>query len=84
MRYKNFQQLINTMNSAGYDYEKEIIDVENRRKALSFTNNKSSLKLSEHVKTMIYAQLSNNRPWEPIAQNTTKIDTFFLIMTLIL
>lgn len=77
MLYKNFQQLIDTMNLASYDYEKEIIEVENRRKALSFANCNSSLKLSEHVKTMIYAQLSNNRPWEPIAQNTTKIDTIF-------
>ena len=77
MKYKNFQYLIDTMDSVGYNYEKEIIEVENRRKALSFTNNESLLKLSEHVKTMIYAQLSNNRPWEPIAQNIANIDAIF-------
>ena len=78
MKYSSFQQLIDTMDSAGYDYKKEIIEVETRRKALSTTRTKSVFHLSDHVKTMIYAQLSNNRPWEPIAQNQNEIDKIFL------
>ena len=73
-----FKNLIDTMNSYGYNYEKEILEVEARRKALALTNKTDvPLKLSEHVKTMIYAQLSNNRPWEPIAQNAITIDAIF-------
>ena len=78
MKYPAFQSLIDTMVSFGYDYEKEILGVENRRKALALTNNTTTLLgLSEHVRTMIYALLSNNRPWEPIAKNTANIDAIF-------
>ncbi len=79
MKYQAFQHLIDTMECVGYDYEKEIVEVERRRKAFTLTGAESaSLGLSEHVKTMIYAQLSNNRPWEPIAENKTAIDEVFL------
>ena len=85
VKYPMFKNLIDTMNSYGYNYEKEILEVEARRKALALTNKTDvPLKLSEHVKTMIYAQLSNNRPWEPIAQNAVTIDSIFSITTLTL
>ena len=71
--------LIATMDFFGYDYKKEILEIEKRRTALSVTNGTTgSLGLQDHVKTMVYAQLSNNRPWEPIAKNASAIDKIFL------
>ena len=34
--------------------------------------------LRDHVRGLILAQLSNNRPWGPIARNRDKIDRIFL------
>ena len=67
------------MDSFHYDYASEIIEIESRRNALALpSENNETLGLSEHVKTMIYAQLSNNRPWETIAENKESIDEIFL------
>ena len=79
MKYSTFMDLIATMDFFGYDYKKEILEIEKRRTALSVTNGTTgSLGLQDHVKTMVYAQLSNNRPWEPIAKNARAIDKIFL------
>ncbi len=79
MKYSTFKNLIDTMDSYNYDYKKEIIEVEKRREALTCVNNTTEvLGLSEHIKTMIYAQLSNNRPWKPIAEKAEMIDKIFL------
>ncbi len=76
MKYEGFQQLINTMDSAGYDYKKEILIIEQKKQAFANGAN-GGFDLSEHIRTMIYAQLSNNRPWKPIAANVNKIDKIF-------
>lgn len=73
MRYEMIQQIINTMEQANYDFSLETQNVKNNEKKLA--NNE--LTLSDHVKTMVYAQLSNNRPWEPIAQNSSTINDIF-------
>ncbi|MBQ4120384.1 MAG: hypothetical protein IJD35_00060, partial [Clostridia bacterium] len=88
MKYPEIQQIIDTMTKAGYDYKKEIEDIEvMQKRALanaSFASSPdpstvsvTSLALPDHVKAMIYAQLSSNRPWQPIYDNRLKIDSIF-------
>ena len=88
MKYPEFQQIIDTMTKADYDYKKEIEEIEVMQKratigvgfAPSFdssTVSVTSLALPDHVKAMIYAQLSNNRPWQPIYNNRLTIDAIF-------
>ena len=88
MKYPEIQQIIDTMAKAGYDYKKEIeeIEVMQKRATLGIGSTTSlnssaasvtSLALPDHVKAMIYAQLSNNRPWQPIYDNRLKIDSIF-------
>ena len=88
MKYLEIQQIIETMEKADYDYKKEIEDIEvMQKRALanaSFASSPApstvfatSLALSDHVKAMVYAQLSNNRPWQPIYDNRLKIDSIF-------
>ncbi|MBE6794023.1 MAG: hypothetical protein E7532_03660 [Ruminococcaceae bacterium] len=76
MRYESFQQLIDTMDSVGYDYKKEILEIEKKKQAF-LSESVGGLGLTEHIRTMVYAQLSNNRPWEPIVANIDKIDEIF-------
>lgn len=88
MKHPEIQQIIDTMKKAGYDYKKEIEEIEAMQKralidrapasksepsAISVT----ALTITDHVKAMIYAQLSNNRPWQPIFDNRKKIDAIF-------
>lgn len=61
MRYSAFGELIQTMNQAGYDYKKEIAGFKKI--------NPAQLTLQDHVRAMIYAELSNNRPWQRIQEN---------------
>ena len=61
MRYSTFGELIQTMDKAGYDYKKEMAGFQKIDPA--------QLTLKDHVRAMIYAELSNNRPWERIQEN---------------
>lgn len=61
MNYSAFGELIQTMNKAGYDYKKEITNFH--------TLIPEQLTLQDHVQAMIYAELSNNRPWQRIQDN---------------
>ena len=61
MRYSTFGELIQTMEQAGYDYKKEMAGFKKI--------NPAQLTLRDHVRAMIYAELSNNRPWQRIQEN---------------
>lgn len=74
MKYSEFQQVVDTLKRVRPDFESEIAQIEERRTGAEGAR---ELSLSDHVKTMVYAQLSNNRPWEPIEQNRSKIDGIF-------
>lgn len=65
MKYPQFGHIINTMEAANYDYKKDWIVV------------KESYTMNEHIGGMIYAQLSNQRPWKPIAEHFADIDAIF-------
>lgn len=71
MKYPAIEQIIKTMEHADYDYKVEIAEIEAIKKGTK------DLTLEQHVKSMIYAQLSNNRPWQPIYDNRNKIDSIF-------
>ena len=88
MKYPEFQQIIDNMTKSGYDYKKEIEEIEVMQKratlgigsAISLNSSADSvisLALPDHVKAMIYAQLSNNRTWQPIYDNRLTIDAIF-------
>ena len=72
--YLEFKEIVDTMEAQNYDWRKEIRDIE---QAQEKRKNKTEFSLAEHVKTMVYAMLSNNRPWERIAENSEKIDAIF-------
>ena len=61
MNYSAFGELVQTMDRAGYDYKKEMAGFKKIDPA--------QLTLQDHVRAMIYAQLSNNRPWQRIQEN---------------
>ena len=61
MLYYAFGEIIQTMNKIGYDYKKEIAGFKRI--------NPAQLTLQDHVSAMIYAELSNNRPWQRIQEN---------------
>jgi hypothetical protein len=66
-----------TLNRQGLDYQRWIDDfgqvaaLEQRQLGKVFT-------LREHVRGLLLAQLSNNRPWGPIARNRDHIDQIFM------
>ena len=72
--YIEFKEIVDTMEAQNYDWRKEIRDIE---QAQEKRKNKTDFSLAEHVRTMVYAMLSNNRPWERIAENSEKIDAIF-------
>ena len=65
-----------TMTEAGVDYDKIITELgqvtasEKRLRGEEFT-------LNDHTRALIFAQLSNQRPWGPIASNSEKIKSIF-------
>lgn len=61
MRYSAFGELIQTMSKADYDYKKEMAGFKKIDPA--------QLTLQDHIRAMIYAELSNNRPWKRIQEN---------------
>ncbi len=73
MKYPEFQQLIDTMERANYDYKSEIAGIEKN----IVKRGQGALTLTDHVKGMVYALLSNNRPWDTIAQNTDELNHIF-------
>lgn len=73
MDYPEFQLLINTMEENNYDYKKEVEGI----KQNVTKRDTQGLSLSDHVKAMVYAQLSNNRPWGRINDNVGKINKIF-------
>lgn len=73
-KFSQFKELVNTMNAQGYNWHKEIHDIE---QAQEKRKNSVAFSLSDHIKAMVYAMLSSNRPWEGIARNSEKINEFF-------
>ena len=73
-QFSEIQLLIDTMRESGFDYRKDyqiMIDhVNQRAQGILFT-------LSDHISAMIFSQLSNQRPWEGIAQNADHIKRIF-------
>lgn len=67
--YDKILEIIATMDCNGYDF----------RAKFPFRSNiaLNTLTLNDHVKALIYAQLSSNRPWEGIASNFDNIDRIF-------
>nr|WP_319372820.1 hypothetical protein [uncultured Methanobacterium sp.] len=69
------EKLQSTLTKKGVDYEgmiEELGQVEDKSKS------REELTLNDHVKGMIHAMLSNNRPWAPIEKNMYNIDKIFL------
>ena len=71
-RYEMFERILKTMHDKNYDYTThespdKIIERKNGRK---FT-------IEEHISSLVYAELSNQRPWKPIADNMDKINEIF-------
>ncbi len=64
-KYPQFGQIIDTMKKENYDYKKDWVIV------------KDSYTMNEHIGGIVYAQLSNQRPWKPIAEHFKDIDAIF-------
>lgn len=73
-QFIEFQEIIDTMESAKYDYKLEyqwiLNNLKNRKDGKTFT-------LQEHLGALVFALLSNQRPWKPIADNKAKIEKLF-------
>ena len=75
MKYPEIQQIIDTMDKAGYDYKSEVVSIQ---KASSTVNSGVALGLNEHTKAMILALLSNEGGWVTKIQNkSVKMDLNF-------
>jgi endonuclease III len=65
-----------TLNKEGFDYQKWIDDFGQVR-ALEQRQEGNVFTLREHVRGLLLSQLSNNRPWGPIAANLDRIGQIF-------
>lgn len=70
--YKEFGDIINTMIFNSYNYKENIT-----LNALNDRKNGKNYYLSDHICSMVFALLSNQRPWKHIADNQEKIKTLF-------
>lgn len=73
-KYIEFKEIISTMEAHNYDWHKEIQGIEQVQEK---RKNKVEFSLADHVKAMVYAMLSNNRPWKRIEENSEKINAIF-------
>ena len=71
MKYPEFQQIIDTMDKAGYDYKKEVANIEKRRIDVA---NGTKISLEEHIKAMVYSLLSDQRVWNDLVPHMSQID----------
>ena len=74
MKYPEFQQIIDTMDAAAYDYKKEVVNIEKRRIDVA---NGMKISLEEHIKAMVYSLLSDQRVWNDLVPHMSQIDSFF-------
>lgn len=70
------EQIRETLESHGVDYRR-IIEEFGQVRAHEERQKKKVFTLNEHVRGLILAQLSNQRPWGPIAANLDRIDQIF-------
>lgn len=71
------EKLKSTLTKNSVDYEKIIKEL-GQEEAAHKRLNGYQFSLNDHIKGMIHSMLSNNRPWEPIAHNMSKLDEIFL------
>ena len=72
MKYIEFGEIIKTMQVNHYDYKKD-----STINALNDRKNGKVYSMPEHISTMVFALLSNQRPWKPIADNRENIKKLF-------
>lgn len=72
--YKEFGEIINTMKFNSYDYTENITTTLN---ALNARKNGKNYSLSDHICSMVFALLSNQRPWKHIETNRANINNLF-------
>lgn len=74
MKYPEFKNIIETMKEHRYDFEADIKRVQN---TANLRKNGEKFPLSKHIEWMVFAQLSNNRPWQGIEDNRSNIEKIF-------
>jgi len=72
--YIEFGQIIDTMKAKNYQYYN---DSEKTRERLRQRKEGKKFSLEEHIEAMVFAELSNQRPWKQIAENEEKIRQIF-------
>lgn len=72
--YEEFGEIINTMKFNSYDYTENITTTLN---ALNARKNGKNFFLSDHICSMVFALLSNQRPWKHIEANRAYINNLF-------
>lgn len=70
-------QIQNTLSQQGHDYRKWIDEL-GQVAAFEARQSGKAFSLREHVRALLLAKLSNNRPWGPIATNLDRISAIFL------
>jgi hypothetical protein len=76
MFVRTIEQIKQTLKDHDAHYQK-IIDDFGQVTAYESRLSGKLFGLNEHIKGLIYAQLSNQRPWGPIANNLARIDEIF-------
>ena len=74
MEYSEFKNIIETMKEHRYDFEADIKRIQNTAK---LRKNGEKFPLSKHIEWLVFAQLSNNRPWQGIEDNRSNIEKIF-------
>ena len=70
------EQIQSSLSGVGCDYEK-IIQSFRQCEAVQKREKGKKFCMCAHIKGLLYAQLSNQRPWAGIAENLDKIDEIF-------
>ena len=72
MKYIEFGEILKTMEEKSYDYKKDSVV-----NALISRKNGKIYSMAEHTSAMVFAFLSNQRPWKPIENNRENIKKLF-------
>ena len=71
-------QIQRTLSDAGFDYKKSITNFRQCAAMKQRKEGEEKFNMCDHIRGLLYSQLSNQRPWAGIEKNLDKIDKIFM------
>lgn len=70
MAYEEINKILEVMKERDWDYKEHQAFID------EVSKDKKSI-MQKHISSLVYSQLSSNRPWKPIEENKENIDSIF-------